>query len=82
MAYLISLTLPQSITQTTSSMVMDVSATLVATTILRWPGLTFSNTLACVNQHKHIVQEQSMTAAAFVASPLHFKGEIQSHNDF
>ncbi len=49
--YLISFTRPQSITQTTSSIVMEVSATLVATTILRCPDLTLSNTLVCT-QHQ------------------------------
>ena len=47
MQHLISFTLPQSITQTTSSIVIEVSATLVATTILRCPDFTLSNTLAC-----------------------------------
>ena len=36
-SHLISFTLPESMTKPTSSMVMDVSATLVATTILRAP---------------------------------------------
>lgn len=45
--HLISLTRPQSMTQTTSSMVMLVSATLVATTILRTPAPTFWNTRDC-----------------------------------
>ena len=45
--YLMALTLPVSMTHPTSSMVMDVSATLVATTILRTSAGTFSNTLTC-----------------------------------
>jgi len=46
-AHRISLTRPKSMTQVTSSMVMDVSATLVASTTLRVPASTRSNTLAC-----------------------------------
>ena len=42
--YLISFTLPESITKPTSSIVMDVSATLVATTILRTPAACLSKT--------------------------------------
>ena len=45
--HLISLTLPESITKATSSIVMEVSATLVATTILRWPAGTLANTRTC-----------------------------------
>ena len=45
--HLMALTFPVSITQPTSSMVMDVSATLVATTILRTSAGTFSNTFTC-----------------------------------
>ncbi len=46
-AHRISLTRPKSMTQVTSSMVMDVSATLVASTTLRVPASTRSKTLAC-----------------------------------
>ena len=46
-SYLVSLTLPVSMTATTSSMVMDVSATLVATTTLRLPGSGAAKTRFC-----------------------------------
>ncbi len=48
---LISLTRPESITKPTSSMVMEVSATLVATTILRMPADSRSKTRTCVCTH-------------------------------
>lgn len=46
-AHLISLTLPESMTKPTSSMVMDVSATLVATTTFRTSAGGRSNTRTC-----------------------------------
>ena len=48
-SHLISLTLPVSMTQPTSSMVREVSATLVAITILRTPGGTLSRQRVCTS---------------------------------